>query len=326
MSDHADTRHPARVVVAASAAFLSGVGVALQSRVNGQLGAELGDGFVAAFLSFGSGLLVVVIATLLSPAARRGVRRTFAAVREGEIPWWYLMGGAAGALFVLTQSLLVGLIGVALFTIGVVGGQMVSSVLIDRHGFGRMPAKAMTAARIAGAVLAVAGVVLAVSGQVTADVPWVLALAPFVCGLAVGFQQAANGQVRAVAGSALTASLGNFIVGATLLGLALLVHLLFVPWPDAFPTSPYLYVGGLLGVAFIAVQVVVVRTTGVLVLGLAILSGQLAAAVLLDLVLPLPGHAFAVTSAIGAVVTLIAVVVAVLPSRRPTATSGTPSH
>lgn len=47
MSDHADTRHPARVVLAALAAFVSGIGVATQSRINGELGAELGDGFVS---------------------------------------------------------------------------------------------------------------------------------------------------------------------------------------------------------------------------------------------------------------------------------------
>ena len=93
------------------------------------------------------------------------------------------------------------------------------------------------------------------------------------------------------------------------------MHLILVPWPAEFPSSPLLYLGGVVGVVFIGVQVLVVRTTGVLVLGLAILSGQLAAAVLYDLVLPIPGHAFALTSALGAAITLVAVVVAVLPVR-----------
>jgi len=102
------------------------------------------------------------------------------------------------------------------------------------------------------------------------------------------------------------------------------VHLLLAPWPAEFPSSPFLYLGGAIGVLFIGTQVLVVRTTGVLVLGLALLSGQLVAAVLFDLVLPLPGHDFAVTSAIGAGLALVAVVLAVIP-RRPTASSATGS-
>src|SRR5690349_11051974 len=124
MSEHVDTRHPGRVVLLTLAAFVSGIGVALQSRINGQLGADLGDGFVAAVISFGSGLVILAVAMLFVPDARRGLGRTVSAVRERRIPWWYLAGGAMGALFVLTGSLVIGVIGVALFTIGVVGGQM----------------------------------------------------------------------------------------------------------------------------------------------------------------------------------------------------------
>jgi transporter family-2 protein len=178
-----------------------------------------------------------------------------------------------------------------------------------------MGPKRLTITRIAGAALAVAGVLLAVSSQLRADVSWWLLIAPLLAGLGVGFQQAANGQVRAVTGSALAATFMNFLVGTTLLTLALLIHLLVAPWPAEFPSNPLLYLGGVIGVVFIATQVLVVRTTGVLVLGLAILSGQLAAAVLYDLVLPIPGHVFAVTGAIGAAITLIAVVVAVIPVR-----------
>lgn len=322
MSEHVDTRHPGRVVLLTLAAFVSGIGVALQSRINGQLGADLGDGFVAAVISFGSGLVILAVAMLFVPDARRGLGRTVSAVRERRIPWWYLAGGAMGALFVLTGSLVIGVIGVALFTIGVVGGQMTSSMLIDRHGFGTMPPKPLTVTRVVGAVLALAGAALAVSGQVRGDVPWLLLLAPLLVGLGVGFQQAANGQVRAAAGSALAATFGNFVVGTAVLVIALLVHLIFAPWPGQFPSSPFLYLGGVVGVLFISTQVIVVRTIGVLVLGLALLSGQLVAAVLFDVVLPLEGHTFVPTSAIGAAVTLVAVLVAVIPTKR----SGSPSR
>ena len=315
MSDVPSSRRPARVVAGVVAAFASGVLVAVQSRLNGQLGLDLGDGFVAAFISFASGLAVLGVAMLVSPNARRGVARVFAAIREGRMPWWYAFGGALGAYFVLTQSVVVGIVGVALFTVGVVAGQMTSSILVDRRGLGSMAPKPLTLARVIGAALAVAGVVISVSGEVRGDAPFWLLLAPVVAGLGAGLQPAVNGQVRAVADSALMATFGNFVVGTAVLGVALLVHLIFAPWPDRFPTAPWEYLGGLVGVLFILVQVLIVRLVGVLLLGLAVLSGQVAAAGAFDVLFPVPGHEVTVLGIIGTAVTLLAVVVAVVPGR-----------
>jgi transporter family-2 protein len=316
MSDDPSSRRPARVVAGVVAAFASGVLVAVQSRLNGQLGLDLADGFVAAFISFASGLAVLGIAMLVSSSARRGVGRVISAIREGRMPWWYALGGSLGAYFVLTQSIVVGIIGVALFTVGVVAGQMTGSILVDRRGLGSMAPRPLTVARVIGAVLAVAGVVVAVGGELRSDAPlWVL-IAPVLAGLGSGLQPAVNGQVRAVASSALTATFGNFVVGTTVLGVALLVHLLFAPWPDRFPSTPWEYLGGLVGVLFILVQVLIVRLVGVLLLGLAVLSGQVVGAGALDLLFPVRGHEVTLLGIIGTAVTLLAVVVAVVPTRR----------
>ena len=102
----------------------------------------------------------------------------------------------------------------------------------------------------------------------------------------------------------------------TLLVLICAVHLLIRPWTPVLPANPLLYLGGTVGVVFIAAQAVLVRTTGVLVLGLAVLSGQLVMAVVFDAVLPLPGNTLTLVGLIGAALTLAAVVIAVLPSRR----------
>jgi len=325
MSDPADASHPIRVALATAVAFVSGMLAAMQSRINGQLSLELHDGFVAALVSFGSGLLILSVAMLVSGGARRGIGRVVAAVRDRSIPVWYLLGGALGAFFVLTQSLVVGLVGVALFTVGVVAGQMTSSVVVDRRGLGTMAPKRLTVARVAGAVLALVGVAIAVSGELTGHAPLWLLFAPILAGLGVGLQPAINGQVRRVAGSAITATFGNFLVGTALLGVAVLVHLIVAPWPHDFPASPWLYLGGAIGVVFIFAQVVIVRVTGVLLLGLAVLSGQVAAAGLFDLLLPIPGHQVTVFGLVGTAVTLLAVLIAVIPGRRITGSSGRPS-
>lgn len=311
----AATTHPLRLALLLVAAFVGGVGVALQSRINGELGQKLGDGFVAAVISFGSGLLILAIVAVFWKPGRRGIGRVVTAVRIRSIPWWFTVGGAAGAFFVLTQSLVVGLVGVALFTVGVVAGQTTSSLLIDRRGLGTMVAKPVTWPRLVGAVVALLAVVLAASSELRSDLPFWVLIAPFLAGGAVGWQAAVNGQVRMVAQSAFTATLGNFVVGTFVLLVAGVIHTAIVGWPQQFPNEPWLYTGGAIGCIFIAGQAVIVRFTGVLLMGLAVLSGQLVTAVVFDLVAPVQAHTIAPVTIVGAVLTLVAVVIAAVPRR-----------
>ena len=82
-----------------------------------------------------------------------------------------------------------------------------------------------------------------------------------------------------------------------------------------FPSEPWLYVGGAIGVIFIGTSAVVVRVTGVLVLSLSALCGQLIGAIMLDLVAPVAGHVLSPITVVGAVVTLGAVTLAVAATR-----------
>lgn len=309
---------PARLAGALVAAFGTGILVALQSRINGELGQRLGDGFLAAFISFGSGFVILAVASLVWRPGRVGIVRVVSAIRERRIPWWLVLGGVGGALFVLGQGLTVGLLGVAMFTIAVVCGQTVSSLLVDHRGLALMPATPATPQRVVGSALAVVAVGVAMSDRLRPDAPlWALAI-PLVAGLVVGWQQAVNGQVRMVAGSAFTATFGNFLVGATVLGLALLGHGLVVGWPAWVPVDWWLYLGGLVGCVFIAAQAVIVRTTGVLLMGLALLAGQLAASVAFDLVVPVSGTGLHLATLVGTVLVLVAVAVAAIPRRQRT--------
>ena len=314
--------HRVRFALAVAGVFVAGMLTAVQSRVNGQLSHETGDAFVTAVISFGSGLVILTVGLLFARAGREGIGRVVRAVRERRMPWWYAAGGTAGGVFVLSQSLVVGLIGVALFTVGVVAGQLTSSVIVDRRGIGTMAPKPFTLPRVVGAVIAMAGVSSPSRARSAADVP-VGAAVPAVRRRAWSVSRRPNGQVRGIAGSAYTATFGNFVVGTTLLVLILVVHLLIAPWTPTLPTNPLFYIGGAVGVVFIGMQAVLVRTTGVLVLGLAVLSGQLVMAVIFDVVLPLPGNARHRDALIGTAVTLAAVVLAVIPATR---SSGSPSR
>lgn len=267
-------------------AVVCGAGVALQSRINGELGKRLGDGFAAAAISFGSGLVILLVALAVAPAGRRGLGRVRDALRGGELRWWYVCGGAAGAFLVLSQGLVAAVLGVALFTVSVVAGQTVSGLVLDRIGLGPGGRRPLTPARVVGAALALIAVLWAVSAQLGGSISvWAMVL-PLLAGLGMGWQQAVNGQVRVLADSALTATFINFLVGTVVLVVLMLVHFALAGLPRPLPTEPWLYLGGAIGCVFIAANALLVRITGVLLLGLATVAGQLVSALLLDLLLP----------------------------------------
>jgi transporter family-2 protein len=305
-----------RLTLSLILALLCGALVALQSRINGQFGLELGDGFFAAVISFGSGLIIIGIVLAVSKSGRLGVRRVRDAIRTREMPWWHVLGGLGGALFVLSQGLTVGIIGVALFTVAAVAGQTISGLVIDARGIGRVAPKPVTIARIVGSAVALIAVGISVGPQLQGNVPFIVLIAPFVVGLLLGMQQALNGQVKTLAGSAVTATFFNFLAGTALLVIFALVNLTIAGWPKSFPSNPLLYLGGVAGVLFIAGFAYVIPILGVLLQSLAAVAGQLLMSLLLSVVAPTGHVALAATTIIGTVLTLAGVLIASIPKRR----------
>lgn len=282
---------------------------AVQSRVNGALGSELDDGFLAAAISFGSGLLVLVVAMMFAPVGRTGISKLRDAVRERTLPWWTLFGGVSGAFYVLSQSFTATLLGVALFTVGVVCGQTLSGLAVDRFGIGPGGRRMLTTPRVVGAILTLAAVAWAVSGQLNADVPLWLIWMPLVAGVLQAWQSAVNGTIRVVSHSVLTATFLNFVMGSLALAVVLVIHVVQDGWPTSLPTSPWLYTGGVIGCVFIAASALVVRIVGVFVLGLAVVCGQLLSALALDLFAPTGAVSVSPQIVAGTALSLVAVAV-----------------
>ncbi|MGW9631603.1 DMT family transporter [Agromyces sp. NPDC055520] len=296
--------------VALALALLFGAGTALQSRINGQLAVALDDPFTAAAISFGSGLVILLVVLPLWKPGRIGLARVAEALRRRELVWWMVLGGLAGAWFVTTQGLSVGVIGVALFTIAIVAGQTVGGVVFDLIGLGPGGRRPPSLTRVIGALLALAAIGWAVSAQIAGDAPLLLMVLPFIAGLGSAWQQAVNGRVKGVASSALTATVINFVVGTTALVVVMFVHAASSGWPEAMPTELWLYTGGALGCIFIAGQAMLVRRLGVLVLALCGVAGQLVAALALDLLLPTAGRPIGIATIGGTALALVAVGVA----------------
>ena len=100
--------------------------------------------------------MAMVLTTLLA------LRRTPPPQLEplSGLPWWGWLGALVGATYVTSVFLLIPEIGAAPTVALTVAGQQVASVLVDRHGWLRLPQRAITRQRLAGVALLLAGVAL----------------------------------------------------------------------------------------------------------------------------------------------------------------------
>ena len=308
-------------LVAAITALAVGALTAVQSRVNGELASVTQSGLQAALVSFGTGWVLLTVILLASPAVRRGLVSVGTALRGGSLRWWQVLGGLLGGFFVAVQSATVPLIGVAVFTVAVVAGQVSNSIVVDRMGLGPAGRQAITPTRVTSAVLAILAVVVAVSDRLGGGVEGsvIAVVAALIAGLAIAVQQAINGRVGATARNPWTAAWVNFTLGTVMLGAALGIAWGLTDFdPGALPTGPWwLYVGGSIGVLFIAAAAWVVQRLGVLLFALLSITGQLTGALILDLVAPAAGVTFHLTLGAGVLLAAVAVAIGSLASWAP---------
>jgi len=140
-------------------AVLLGVGagclVGMQAPINSRLGRSVGTVQAATF-SF----LVGTAALVLIAAFWQGGLGELANV--GKAPWWALVGGLLGAVYVTVALVAVRTLGASGLTAVVITGQLIVSVVIDRLGVLGVAKQHIGAGRILGLMMLVAGVVLVV--------------------------------------------------------------------------------------------------------------------------------------------------------------------
>ncbi len=306
-------RLPAPLALGGAVAI--GVMTAIQARINGVLGVRVDNGIVAGFLSFAVGLVALAGVISFLPSARRGALRLGRGIRDRSIPFWMLLGGACGALTVSTQGLTAGILGVSLFTVGVVAGQTLHGLVLDRIGFGPAGVVAVTPGRVMGGVLALAAVGISLSGDVLATAPlWMLVL-PFAAGVGIAWQAATNGRLAQRVQSPIAATLMSFIAGTLVLAVAAGTSVAVRGWPAALPTEPWLYLGGFLGAGYILLGAFIVAHTGVLLMGLGSVLGQLVTSVVIDLLWPAQAGP-ALWQVIAMVIVAVGSVLVAVPWRR----------
>ena len=140
-------------------AVLLGVGagclVGMQAPINSRLGKSVGTVQAATF-SF----LVGTVALLLLASFWHGGLGNLS--RVGHAPWWALIGGLFGAVYVSVALVAVRTLGASGLTAVVITGQLAISVVIDRFGLFGVARQSVGVHRLLGLALLVAGVVLVV--------------------------------------------------------------------------------------------------------------------------------------------------------------------
>ena len=305
------TQHPPAwsYVVAA----IAGVALSVSARIGGAFTLAVHNPIEAAMVNFGIGLLILIVIAISLPKVRAQVRMVPLLLSTRVLPWWAFFGGFAGAFYVSTQSFAVPLIGVASFTVAVVAGQTSSSLVIDRFGLGPAGRQIISALRVIGAILTVIAVAIAVSTRFSgAGFSVAAIIAAFAGGVGLATQQALNGRLSVATKQPLAAALVSFALGFfALVVLVLVLNATSTLAWGALPTGPWwIWTSGAMGVTYIAVGAWIVPKVGVLVFGLLTVVGQLAGALMFDVLAPLPGSVVTVQLVLGLALTIVAVTIA----------------
>ena len=129
--------------------------IALQAPINSMLGKSVGT-FAAASVSFMVGTVALVLITVL-------IGGGFGDVGEARhLSWYYLSGGALGAVYVTTALVAVRSLGAGGVVAATIAGQLSLSLLIDQLGILGVAERAITWERVLGVLLLALGTLLIV--------------------------------------------------------------------------------------------------------------------------------------------------------------------
>ena len=252
----------------------------------------MGDSLEAAIVSFTTGLLFVAIIALFRKDVRSGFRQIFSAVNLKLLPSWRLGAGALGASFVAMQTYAVPIAGVALFTVASLAGQTGISLWVDHVGLAGGSRVIITKRRVIAAIITILAVVVSTWDRFTISNFSLLTIVLAVfSGTWVGVQRALNGQINSYSKASFATSLLNFITGTTFLLFLLLLRTLFTDHSVMnFTSGPWwMFLGGSIGVIYIALSAHIVQYVGVLEFTLFSVGGMLIGSLLIDIIVPTKG-------------------------------------
>lgn len=142
-----------RGVAVLATAVVGGL-LAMQAPINARLGDWTG-GVPAAFISFAVGTVALAAIVVLSG-------KTAGVGEVTSVPWYYLVGGLLGVVYVTTALTMVSHIGAGGVAAATIAGQLTASIVLDRAGAFGLTREPITLSRIAGVALLLGGTYLIV--------------------------------------------------------------------------------------------------------------------------------------------------------------------
>jgi len=128
-----------------------GASLSLQPPINAVMANTLGSPLLAASISIAISLVIVIVVWLTWGNG------------EGQLtliptlPWWIILGGVIGVVIVVGGVMIAPVLGMALFFVCIVTGQLIGSALADQVGAFGMEIKPLNTMKLAGLGLVLAG-------------------------------------------------------------------------------------------------------------------------------------------------------------------------
>lgn len=252
---------------------LVGIVIAMMIVLNGQLTAYHGI-FIAA-------IIIHIVGSIFAYSVMKLTKQKL--LLNKKIPFWFYLGGALGVITTFCNNFAFGKISLTSIIALVLLGQTVTSLFIDSFGLMGMKKYPFQKYTFVGLGLAVAGIVLMLD---TPTLSSLLAISlSLIAGIFIVLSRTCNANLAEQIGI-LPGSFVNHLVG---LPLCVILFLLF----DAnnifsslqFSSSPWIYLGGTLGVITVLLLNLLVPKVAAFPLTMLSFVGQLFTSMLLDLIL-----------------------------------------
>lgn len=261
--------------------FLVGMGLSMQTSINGRLRRSVGSPFLTSLISF---LISTVFIFCLA----------FVQCESLWLPWdfianqpvWIWLGGFFGCIFLTGNILLFPKLGAVQTVIFPVLGQICAGLLIDEFGLFHAPVSPLDVYKAIGALLVLAGVTgvvlyshkntMSVDGELrkAQNSLWFWRFLGVCTGACSTVQITINGQLGLVLHSPIHAALVSFIVGSLSLFTMVCIQRpkLQICRPEQGKNPWWMWTGGFLGALYVMGNAWISPKTGI---GMAVVIGLL---------------------------------------------------
>ncbi|KKI56670.1 transporter family-2 protein [Staphylococcus pasteuri] len=265
-----------------------GMLIPIQTSVNSRLSQYTKSSFYASTISFGVGTVCLIILNLIINPQM--LAPSF--LTHQDINYHWFIGGLLGVCFLTGNLLLLPRLGAALTVVITVAGQIIMGVTIDTLGLFGANEQSFTLFKAVGIILLLIGILL--MNQIPKDKLmgksnsrlYIWLIVGFIFGCAPPIQTTINSALAKEVDSSFFASLVSFTIGTiALLILTLIFHKslkVHRSHEKLGQIKPVYFVGGVLGMAFVTSNIVLMPFLGAALTTIVGMLGQMLMSVIID--------------------------------------------